>query len=74
LSTSAIRYERDAHGRPVKLINGNGASYAFDWDAAGRLMREQRVDGTSRSLAYRNDGFLRFVVTRAGRRHRRVAL
>ncbi|WP_213233197.1 polymorphic toxin type 47 domain-containing protein [Caballeronia sp. NK8] len=61
-----IRYERDAYGRPLKLINGNGASYAFDWDAAGRLMREQRVDGTSRSFAYGDDGFLRYVVTRAG--------
>lgn len=53
----------DPEGRVTALTNGNGAQYRFSHDADGRLMREVRPDGLSRTFILDDSGYLTAIQT-----------
>lgn len=50
------RYERDAFGRPVKLIDPTGLITRLEWTIEGHLARRVSPDGTSESWTYDGEG------------------
>ncbi|EDV6299199.1 type IV secretion protein Rhs [Salmonella enterica subsp. enterica serovar 4,[5],12:i:-] len=53
----------DPEGRVAALTNGNGAQYRFSHDADGRLVREVRPDGLSRTFILDDSGYLTAIQT-----------
>ncbi|MFH4338524.1 hypothetical protein WAJ35_24420, partial [Acinetobacter baumannii] len=47
-----LKYQWDRLSRLKRLINENGASYEFVYDAAGRLVKEIDFDGKETVYAY----------------------
>ncbi len=48
-----LKYQWDRLSRLKRLINENGASYEFVYDAAGRLVKEIDFDGKETCLCIR---------------------
>jgi len=47
-----VQFGYDSYGRLQALINENGESYRFAWDAGDRLTEQQDLDGSAKHYDY----------------------
>ena len=43
-----VQFGYDSYGRLQALVNENGESYRFAWDAGDRLTEQQDLDGSAK--------------------------